>query len=138
MTVLMVPGVGYARVNASRWIVDCPNRFCGSAAQLRPGDGFFCAECGTAADVVWPASTDAIEAALMLRPHWKNRNWEPGETVLDLLLENIRHGIPIVTHPELGASASRFVLEVAEDGTHGVRLLEQSALIDSAPLPIGA
>lgn len=137
MTVLMVPGVAYARANAGRWVVDCPRQFCGSALKLNPGDGFRCWECGTSADVVWPADSAAIEQALMLRPNPGNRNWVPGESVLDLLLENLRHGIALVTSPELGASASPFVLDVGSDGQPSVRLLDQPALIDSTLTPIG-
>jgi hypothetical protein len=42
--------------------------------------------------VALPAEREAIEAVLSVRPE-ENRNWVPGETVDDLLVENAAHGL---------------------------------------------
>jgi hypothetical protein len=41
-----------------------------------------------------PGEMSQIEAALLVRPVPNNRNWRPGETVEDLIAENIEHGLP--------------------------------------------
>jgi hypothetical protein len=137
MTTLALSGIAYAEANWGRWIARCPARGCYSARQLNPGEGFICDDCGHIADVVWPPDTALIEHLLILRPDVTTRNWLPGETTDDLWLENIRHGVPLVAHPELGASASRLVLDTS-GGVVRMRLLDEPLVIDSAPLPIGA
>lgn len=141
MRAVAVPGVAYAEANHSRWIVRCPAPWCFSAMQVRPRDGFVCAGldgCGLVADVVWPDDTAVIEELLGQRPHPATRNWLPGESTYDLLLENLRHGLSPVVHPELGASASRILVD-GSDGQVRVRLLDEPRVIDTAPRPeIGA
>lgn len=87
-----------ARVNHGRWIVDCPA--CPSAALLEqaqeegPSRGA-CRDCGAPFGlVVVPGSADrrALEDALARRPV-ANQNWEPGETLADLLVENELQGV---------------------------------------------
>jgi hypothetical protein len=52
-----------------------------------------CEVCGLPTDIVWPPDPIAIEAVLLMRPDPASRNWEPGETVADLVMENAAHGI---------------------------------------------
>lgn len=89
-------GTTPALVNWSRWIANCPGWYCRGATDLDYGQTWtVCAEpwCRTRAAVVWPANVPDIEYLLSLRPDPTTRNWEPGETVHDLLAENIEHGI---------------------------------------------
>jgi len=125
-----VPGVAYAEVNWSRPIVRCPSPHCRSALQMRPYEPTFrCWECGTGADVVWPPDLEDIARILMMRPNPWQRSWLPGETLMDLLRENIVLGVPLVTSPEIGAGESRLILDLAGDDPD-VRVL-------SEPLQIG-
>ncbi len=87
-----VVGVAYARANWGRWCVDCPR--CTSALALRPGAPVFdCWDCGARADIAWPSFTHDVERLLAMRPDVTTRNWEPGETLHDLLAENMAHGV---------------------------------------------
>jgi len=72
-------------------------------------DYFICSnlQCGTVTNSIqWPADADEIEDVLNLRPLAMTRNWYPaghitavqhgipeGQTVADLLAENIEHGV---------------------------------------------
>ena len=47
--------------------------------------------CYGPARVAFPANRPDIEAALLKRVKRENRNWEPGESVGDLELENEEH-----------------------------------------------
>ena len=98
--VLLAPdAVVHARVNWGRWVADCPNPYCRSALAGTPGQRYFaCWECGTGADVVWPDNVDHITYLLAMRPNPATRNWAPGETLAELLEENVAHGI---TPPEV-------------------------------------
>lgn len=86
-----------AYVNEGRWLVDCPT--C-SGAQLasRTDRRFMCNECanfevaGQWRRVIWPRDVAAIEKALELRFH-RNAHWRPGETVADLVAENVEQGV---------------------------------------------
>lgn len=81
-----------ARANWGRWVVDCPR--CPSAIKVRTWTGgTTCWECGTQSEVVWPDAAEDIIRLLMFRPNPATRNWEPGETLHDLLAENVAHGI---------------------------------------------
>lgn len=89
-----VPGVAYARIHCGRWVVLCGRPWCASALTLTPGTpGMACWDCGWEGRIVWPPDPEGIEAILTMRPNVLNRGWEPGETVQDLLTENIAHGI---------------------------------------------
>lgn len=85
-------GIIEARVNQSRWIVDCPVEGCAEASLVFATDPrFVCVTCGAGPYlVVLPAERDGIEEALGERPEM-NRNWHPGETVGDLRVENRVH-----------------------------------------------
>lgn len=63
---------------------------------MDPGaDLFVCSGCDTAAEVVWPSEETVygIERLLLMRPDESTRNWEPGETLVDLMMENGAHGL---------------------------------------------
>jgi hypothetical protein len=47
------------------------------------------------AKVVWPDAdmADGVERLLSMRPNVATRNWAPGETLIDLMMENAAHGI---------------------------------------------
>ncbi len=85
-----------ARVNHGRWIANCP--FCAGAELVEPGEIFFCLgadpDGGMAKNgnhpmaVVFPENRAEIEQALQARPI-ENQNWESGETISDLVAENV-------------------------------------------------
>ena len=93
------------RVYCSEWIADC--KFCPNAMPISIKDPrFFCSHgrCsnggnngadGAAVRIVLPEPLMImkIEALLVLRPQPMTRNWNPGETVVDLISENAAHGI---------------------------------------------
>lgn len=87
-------------VNDSRWLVQCPT--CGNSQLSSPEfDRFFCESClnrsvdGQWLRVEWPTpeAAEAIDAALLARPHFHNRNWRPDESVGVLLAENHLAGL---------------------------------------------
>ena len=91
-----------ARVNAGRWIADCPTPDCHGAEYVDPGAlMFFCCECRNAPTahqpirVAMPADRlrGQIEKALLERPVPATRNWRTGETVAQLRAENKAHGV---------------------------------------------
>lgn len=92
MTSVVLAG-NYVRANWGRWLADCPA--CAGAMQVWTGQ--FYAECGDCGvpicELIWPADPEGIEALLSVRPLEKTRNWHPGETLNDLLAENILHDI---------------------------------------------
>jgi hypothetical protein len=92
---LAVIGAGYVEANWGRWIVRCPRPWCASAMQVWPGDRWTaCKDCeAPIPDLVWPADPEAVEALLMARPAVESRNWLPGESLKDLLVDNVRHGL---------------------------------------------
>ena len=104
MSELVKPGTVLVRANHSRWVADCPNPYCGSALQMEPGEfEFRCWDCGAESEVVWPPNHADIETLLSMRPDPRTRNWEPGESLHDLLHENAAHGItPPLTPDQLG------------------------------------
>ena len=90
--------VVYAEVNHGRWIVNCP--FCPGAEFADPEDKrFYCLSCGNEdvegqwLKVKWPQTRNKIEIELLKRSRERNRNWRPGETVKDLIRENVRNGV---------------------------------------------
>jgi hypothetical protein len=95
------PVVAY--VNHGRWVVDCE---CGDAGVVDPAwpdRGFFCFGCyniihtGLPRRVTYPMDgvRYLVEGLLLLRPDPATRNWSPAETVGDLTIENIAHGLPV-------------------------------------------
>lgn len=100
---VVLPHVAYAEANWSRWIVKCPSPYCRSALQLpRNYPEFGCWDCGTRAPVVWPTKLREIEKILSMRPDPITRNWVPGESLFDLIAENLAHGVvePVIALAE--------------------------------------
>jgi hypothetical protein len=54
---------------------------------------------------------EGVERLLAMRPNPKNRNWRPGETLIDLMTENAVHG---VFDPALPADPGTCLLSVDE------------------------
>jgi len=96
---LPMPTLAYAIVDCNRWLVRCP--FCPAGVQYASTTDhrFFCVSCLNLANdghwvrVVWPADREAIEQALVVRANLDQRNWILGETVDDLLAENVDLGV---------------------------------------------
>jgi hypothetical protein len=106
MTVPVRDDVTFAEANWGRWVATCPRPYCTNALALYPRQTLFVcmAEdgCGYVADVVWPTDPDAIQTVLMMRPVAATRNWKPGETIDDLLMENAAHGcLPSTSYADL-------------------------------------
>jgi hypothetical protein len=89
-------------VNWGRWVANCPAPDCSNAEHYGVDGGypgglgrevFRCSYCGLLCPVQWPPLTADIERLLVMRPVPATRNWLPGETLLDLMVENLRHGI---------------------------------------------
>lgn len=109
------PGTTFVRVNWMAWRVDCA--WCTSSLGLGPDvvleDGTIrrglawgqnemrCWDCGMLSRPIlgWPPDPEGIMAILVQRPSVWDRNWVFPETLDDLLLENIAHGIlpPAIT-----------------------------------------
>lgn len=95
--------------NTGWWVAQCPAPGChgaeyygvaDTAAGRRVGgltlDRYVCLiGCGRAFAAVWPSLSlrAGVEQLLALRPDPAKRNWEPGETLEQLLWENAAHGI---------------------------------------------
>jgi hypothetical protein len=47
--------------------------------------------CGAEGRLSWPADPEAIEAILAMRPVPRFQNWQPGESLEELLSENAEH-----------------------------------------------
>ena len=80
----------YARLNHDRWLADCP---CNGAELVTPGHTMLCGSCGAEHQVVFPDNPEDLEAVLAERDDTTKRNWNPGETVADLIVENIEQGV---------------------------------------------
>lgn len=81
-------------VNWSRWISRCSGPGCRNAWQVEiTAVLWMCHDCWTVNRPAWPADLGAIAYVLAQRPDPFTRNWEPGETITDLLMENAQHGI---------------------------------------------
>ena len=98
-----VQGTLTTRVNHGRWLIDCPT--CRAAQFAEFSSLFFmCVECANRDNdgkwyaVIIPSNYEEIESALLARTmginpaHSPTRNWDPSETVEDLLKENELYG----------------------------------------------
>ena len=78
--------------NQGRWLVNCPDG-CGGAGSVTTAlPLYICLYCGSAGkwyDVTFPGDKDAIDTELMLRLHPANRNWQNGDTLVELRQERI-------------------------------------------------
>lgn len=94
-TAVAVPGLAFAEANWGRWVARCPAGLCTNAVQVVRRQGSFeCAgagACGWTSPLVWPEDPEAIEVLLSMRPDARTRSWVPGETLRDLLQENLVH-----------------------------------------------
>lgn len=82
------------RGNWGRWVAECSTSWCTNAWMPQLYEpGWRCGVCGLDTEIVWPPDPIAIEALLLMRVDPKTRNWEPGETLADLLAENIENGM---------------------------------------------
>jgi len=97
------PGIKVqAEVAQSRWLARCPDPDCAGAELVSKADPrFWCCSCqnlhvgGLWIRVVFPKNHEQIEAVLLQRPNPNNRIWNADETVRDLTIENVEHGIGI-------------------------------------------
>lgn len=91
--------VAYAIVRQARWVVKCP--FCEYHYQYahRSDPRFFCCDCGNApvngkwVGVQWIDNPQDVEAELLKRTNPYNQNWEWGESIGDLVVENAENGV---------------------------------------------
>lgn len=100
--------VAEAYVSWGLWVADCPRPGCLGAEHYGHAPitgvvggltqaGFRCARCGQVAAARWPDNADDIWWTLNQRPLLENRSWRIGETLEDLVVENVTHGVmPIV------------------------------------------
>jgi len=84
-----------AYVNHGRWVVDCPREFCPTAHQVDTPGLFACENCGATGEVEFPSYRRDVERVLGMRPVPQTRNWVPGETVDELLVENVTFGVSV-------------------------------------------
>lgn len=148
MTDLLVSGAVAARHNQNRWVVDCTTcssamgvpRLCAVGEELlgwvvafQVGDPMVrCWDCQSMiGPIVWPRDPAGIEAILSYRPDPVTRNWEPHESLEELLAENAAHGcIPPQWREMSEAAGGQLVLMDVLDGfvTGGV-VMERRALL---------
>lgn len=148
MTDLLPTGAVQARHNQNRWVADCPNcssaigapRSCAVGEELfgwiiamEIGDPLVrCWDCGAAiGPIIWPNDPQGIEAILSFRPDPATRNWEPGETLEQLLAENVAHGcVPPEWDALCAASDGQLVLmDVLDQFVTGGLVMERRALL---------
>lgn len=113
-----------ARVNWGIWIASCD---CGALSSKVPAPGGVVFFDGPGAALVWcvrcrngstgrgwrpvagppPAVRAAIEAVLVLRPNVEDRNWDPSETIADLVAQNVERGDPVPGGDDRVSAATR-------------------------------
>ena len=81
----------HAYINHGRLVADCP---CNGAELVSPGLPMLCGSCGAEHKVEFPKALSKIEAALQPRPV-TNQNYTVGQSVDELVAENIDHGIGV-------------------------------------------
>lgn len=81
-------------ISGGKWLVRCE---CGNAPSVHPEWLVSrCFECGAIyRGLALPVNADRIEAVLALRPRPSNRAWSGSETVEDLVVENVLHGVKV-------------------------------------------
>lgn len=124
MTFLIHTAKAEASVRAycGMWIVDCG--ICKNAWQVdRFQPAWECGYCGCRYEVRWPAerTTFEIERLLLMRPIAYTQNWNPGETLQDLMRENAEHGVfDGLKTLEMGSGQSLLIID--DDGIRADRL----------------
>lgn len=97
MTALIRPGhyINEAQASWSFWEVRCGCCRYGAERLQRFQPWTECRFCGQVTEVIWPPEkmVHGIERLLMMRPDPTTRNWRPGESLHDLMLENGAHGV---------------------------------------------
>lgn len=90
------PAPKVAQVNHGVWVFDCD---CGSGVSPDPEfSAACCFGCGAVhTNVVFPNEEDRlnVEHVLLARPKTSNRNWDPDESLIDLLVTNAEHGVKL-------------------------------------------
>ena len=81
--------------NHGRWVANCPADQCSEAHAVTPGDGFMCVNCGMVSKLGWPLNMEQLTRTLSLRSVPETRNWLPGETLDDLVAENLEHKVGV-------------------------------------------
>lgn len=92
------------QVSWGLWVANCPRPDCLGAEHYGHAPitnlvggltlgGFRCSRCGLACRSDWPGNAEDIWFVLAQRPCAETRNWLPGETLEDLIIENAAHGI---------------------------------------------
>lgn len=118
------------------WVARCPTDGCQGAEHFGHAPitghvggltqvGFACARCGLVCPAQWPANAEDIRLVLGQRPIVETRNWEPHETIEDLIAENAVHGL---IQPPPGLS----------DGVQAVQLTTGGRLTDHAQALVSA
>jgi hypothetical protein len=74
---------------------------------------FQCWDCGARSEVLWPPEgmVWSVERLLLMRPDPMTQNWEPGETLIDLMWENGAHGIFTEATGELTVNESEIRMD---------------------------
>ena len=85
-----------AVVNHGVWVFVCD---CGAGVAADPQfSAGYCFECGAIhTNVVFPDDEDRlnIEHVLLARKRMENRNWNEGETLIEMLADNGEHGVKL-------------------------------------------
>jgi hypothetical protein len=100
----MAEPVAVVFVSWGYWVADCPRPDCGTSQHFGQAEhtghvggltltGFTCPNCGLVCRAQWPSNAADIWRVLEQRPMRNTRNWHPGETVHDLFVENLSHGL---------------------------------------------
>lgn len=144
--------VAVVRFNQGRWVAACPRPDCMNAEQfgITPSgemgglaNGFRCrveaGGCGLLCDAEWPPNVEDIEWLLMQRPVPATRNWEPGEDLNDLLIQNVQHGIVPLSPAGLEGHPGGRLLQITGDTIEGGALTAGSwrGEIGAGPRPGG-
>ncbi len=130
----------FAYVSWSLWVADCPVPACRGAEHFGHAPitgavggltqrGFCCARCGLTCPSVWPDNAADIWAVLQMRPLPETRSWLIGESIEDLVAENVAAGLiaPEVLHRQVIAVDGRLSEPVRQLATAG-----------AAPTAVGA
>jgi hypothetical protein len=141
-TAVAAPGTAYVEANWGAWKARCIRPDCTNAMQVDRGQAAVTCEgldgCGATADLAWPADPDAIEVLLLMRPVPRTRNWLPGESLDDLMVENAEHDLipPRWFGLSAAAGGSLPLLETLDDRVVGGLL--HTELVAAGRREIGA
>lgn len=109
-----------AFLNHGRWVIQCPA--CNMGWLVSPaapmelydvqGGTHDVCFCGWRGLVVFPEDKDLIDRVTSYRLRPDQRNWYPGESLLELRLENVLHGdgVPDASYSPPGSHGSHYTL----------------------------